>query len=816
MKKFFLILLVFTLFLSGVFGATQTFNSNGAGEFYVDVLNAVGTDATYPRHKVTSFALRNAESVGGVYPYLFTTNSTKSQQVIAYSKNKNFVPRPRAIDLGFSANNDVEFWNYKESLFASNLNKCEINFNEGTEQITSNLEPFMVYSKHTGSWDGYPINISLLSDVDKDYFNQRMEDYYFMKVNFSVYENGVVNSENFFIGWEEKSLNELISTDLYNKIAGGSYDNYTLDITEPKCDFDGINGLSSSEISEIVEVLNPNLLSPQISPIPNTIYNLNGNLVYDDNQNKKVELNLTSGEIFFEGEEIVKPVLNNFGTITIYRNGILDMVENVSPEIIALQLHKVKNLRDAEHIEGLLSESVSIMENINIEKYINYDSLNDETTIQIKLKNISASLEDLVVYEVVPKTVASTSGVIENLANAKFFIYDDDPTIGWNFEKPNATENVSYELPGDIDGGNIILFVEPVLFNEGELIVNYRSSNCGSGEFKLFGISSFDNSSIIERSQNSNYSVCVNYLSVDLGEISLNNLGDKNLDILSFNNLDVKLDGSLTSKISLYARNKTPTKIFFDLKIQRENPDGNYSCVGSINESSKRFGDCSFVEDGRIWVHLGEDLTPPTTAFSSPYLSSSASVTLTAEDLQGSGVKETFYCVSDDKFGCEDLSQYIHTYTTPFSISCGAGSECVKYVGFYSRDNNLNVEEIKIRELSFLPSGNSCNDDCTLNVGGVFWKGCNNVGACRFASHIDDLSVGSVVANKCSLSRKDAFVNYNLTHEVSCLKGNFRKSIWNLGNGDVTGCRSGDLFLKERTVKFEGRNVAMVIAICLD
>ena len=244
MRKTFLFLIIFIFLISSIFSATRTFNSSGEGEFYIDILNVEGNIPNAKNQKIISYAVKNDESINGLYTYDFITDSTKSQQVIAYPKNKNFVPFPKAIDLGTSDSNNVLFLNYKDSKYSSNLNKCEIYFDETTQQITSNLQPFKVYSKHTGSWELFPLDLSSFSNTaDKNYFQNKLNSYYFINTSAKFFlANGSIIKRDIPVGDVPVNLSE---------IYGGDYLAVEFLPQDLKCDFDESGGLNSSEIQGV-------------------------------------------------------------------------------------------------------------------------------------------------------------------------------------------------------------------------------------------------------------------------------------------------------------------------------------------------------------------------------------------------------------------------------------------------------------------------------------------------------------------------------------------------------------------------------------
>ena len=88
---------------------------------------------------------------------------------------------------------------------------------------------------------------------------------------------------------------------------------------------------------------------------------------------------------------------------------------------------------------------------------------------------------------------------------------------------------------------------------------------------------------------------------------------------------------------------------------------------------------------------LKGDTTAPTTNdnASNDWTASNQTVTLTPTDVDGSGVKQTFYCV-DEAGSCTPT-----TIGTSVSVTCTAGNICEQYVRYYSEDNVNNEESVQ-------------------------------------------------------------------------------------------------------------------------
>jgi hypothetical protein len=434
--------------------------------------------------------------------------------------------------------------------------------------------------------------------------------------------------------------------------------------------------------------------------------------------------------------------------------------------------------------------------------------------IKISLVNIT---RNLTVYQILPKyLVDEISGInFINDGGAQRFISDKDPIIGWYFNDSIDNGEIILELPGNSSGGTIILAEEPILFNDGELIVNYRVSSCNVGEVNLFDLVSLDGSKIYAPGT-SFYKVCVTHLTEDLEFGSDDNyyhLGN----YIPFGNYS--LDSSLIGDpVDI---NVERTDLYWSLLISKENPSGSYSCLGSVdNLSSSLFGDCLFNEDNRIWLHLGEDLLTPVTSLSTLYLSHTVPIVLNAVDnLHGSGIEKIYYCVDSDGTCDPLLGTVIFGDEAKFQVTCPGLVGCVKFVNFLSFDVAGNVEVVNSESIKMIDAGSSCQSDCTVKPDpGRYLAECNGLNLCNYYKFdmnglFDD---GDYVSNQCDLAVSGSYVKYNSTHEILCPAGPFRESIFVDELLDLSNSFCDNLHFRDFPAIIDGQTVTLKLYVCLD
>lgn len=539
----------------------------------------------------------------------------------------------------------------------------------------------------------------------------------------------------------------------------------------------------------------------------------NGNIVFEEEVETQVVFKKDTQKLELNGEEIIIPISQSKSITIINDTGTRQKLINSTE--IALVLHKITNLKTKAETQELLKNIITVMHSLNITKRITYDEARNVSIITITLNNISSAQQrDLTLYEIIPKSVAQDISKIKHKTvsgNGVYFVYDTDPAVGWAFNYTRNNENIKYEIDGRNEGGEVILFLQPQLFNEGNLIVNYRQENCNANELFFFKTSALENASISVTNNNFPYSVCLSYLNNDT--ILHNTQGSINITFASFDDIVTSKDiTELQNKLQLFAQNTTP--IYFDVKVQEQNPKGDYSCLGSFNLNIKKFGDCGYIKNQRIWIHLWADISSPTTFVPSPRsLGSVVKLQLEAIDTQGSGINSTTYCI-ENASTCEWKN---YTQGEIIILQCEQEAGCTKILKYYSTDNANNVEETKENKYILLEQGNFCAQDCTAKPKpGRFFQSCNQINFCEFKYHINDTRNsqlnGTTVAKNCHLLPIGAYVSYNDTHEIKCPNGPFRESVIISEDIIISGCNT--LLTKKYPVLFEGKPIFLNIHFC--
>jgi archaellum component FlaF (FlaF/FlaG flagellin family) len=434
--------------------------------------------------------------------------------------------------------------------------------------------------------------------------------------------------------------------------------------------------------------------------------------------------------------------------------------------------------------------------------------------IKISLVNIT---RNLTVYQILPKyLIDDISGInFVNDGGAQRFISDKDPIIGWYFNDSIDNGEIILELPGNSSGGTVILAEEPILFNDGEIIVNYRVSSCNIGEVNIFDVVSLDGSKIYAPGT-SFYKVCVTHLTEELELGSGGNFIHAGSYVTS---------GNYSANDFLFGKpvdiSVERTDLYWNWIISKENPSGSYSCLGSIdNLSSSLFGDCLFNEDNRIWLHLGEDLLNPVTTLSTLYLSHTVPVVLNADDdVRGSGVEKIYYCVDYDGT-CDPLSgTMILGDEANIQVTCSGLTGCVKFVNFLSVDFAGNVEVVNSESIKMIDAGSSCQADCTVKPEpGRYLAECNGLNLCTYYKFdvVGLFDNGDYVSNQCDLAVLGSYVKFNSSHEILCPSGPFRESIFVDDLLDLSNSFCNNLHFQDYPVIIDGQSVIMKLYSCLD
>ena len=218
------------------------------------------------------------------------------------------------------------------------------------------------------------------------------------------------------------------------------------------------------------------------------------------------------------------------------------------------------------------------MTKLNIIKELDTTTKPGKTIVKIKLNIPESQRTNLTIYQIFSKDVATYNQIqfIDD-SNAQRIINDKDPVIGWYFNESKGNETIEYEVPGNNGGGIIIITQEPILFNEGELIINYREGSCQAGEAYLFEIDDLVDSKIYTPGSGRLYKVCVAHTGKSLQE----GTGFANAQhLFNYTNKgNMSMTKPMTKSLDISI---SDTKLVWDVKVQAKNPTGDYSCLGSM------------------------------------------------------------------------------------------------------------------------------------------------------------------------------------------------------------------------------------------
>ena len=470
---------------------------------------------------------------------------------------------------------------------------------------------------------------------------------------------------------------------------------------------------------------------------------------------------------------------SQMGRTHTYRDN--QLIRTEAPDIIKIALfsHKIKDFRDVNEAVEFVNNSVNLMKTMNITK--NLTSVGTRTEVRIKVESVP-STRNLTVYQIIPKTFALTSNQINfiNDGGGQRFIVDNDPIIGWYFNESTGSEEIIYEIPTGGEGGIIIITQEPVIFNGGDLIINYRQGGCALGEAHLFDLDIIEDS-VIRTKGTSTYQVCVDHLTEDLTDSNANNF----LHVLNYTlNGNVSINNLSGFNFGAYL-STTNTSLFWDISIQETNPGG-YSCLGSVTDlDSSTFGDCEFVPENRIWLRLGEDSTPPTARLDSYIPSNTAFLrVIMEEEPSGSGLNSYTYCVSDSDNTCTDWTSIesisgISFTTGNIRVSCPNNWGCIKYIHVNVSDNAGNMGN-HILYANLLDKGSACQPDCSAKPSpNRYIKECRNLNGCTYFTapwETTEEERGLAAAEACHMATLNSWVSFNATHEILCPLGPLREN----------------------------------------
>jgi hypothetical protein len=541
-----------------------------------------------------------------------------------------------------------------------------------------------------------------------------------------------------------------------------------------------------------------------------------------DDTIRKFRLNLSTNEICFIEKDgtcsnIYIPPTDTSKSIKIIKNGINIKNQTIRPEFLALQAHKIRKFDNINEAKDFVQKSYNLMTSLNITKDINNQSAGI-TKIKLKLQIPQSKRVNLTVYQVISKEITNYNQInfIDN-SGSQIIINDKDPVIGWYFNESDGDEEIEFEVPGDNEAGAVIITQEPILYNEGELIVNYREENCEPSEAQLFELDDLIESKLYQSGSGKLYKVCLAHETLPLYANSnyltqhiFNFTHESNLSFTQ--PLDEPVDVSVNPPVN------PPVDLYWDMKIQKENPTGDYSCLGSVdNLTSSLFGDCGYTTK-RIWLHLGEDNTPPTTTHEYPTIAHKIKITLNAQDnTGGSGVDSTYYCIESDFNDCTNTATYTK-YEDPFFMTCPRDWGCKKNLHYYSQDNANNIEPVNTHEILLIDKGSSCASDCTAKPKpNRYLKECSNLNGCKYYQYnkTGQYDNGDYVANQCHFLIENSWADFNSTHEIRCPNGPFRQKSFTQKNIEITNNGCSNIMRQPYNVLINGESVTMYIISCI-
>ncbi len=493
-------------------------------------------------------------------------------------------------------------------------------------------------------------------------------------------------------------------------------------------------------------------LSGEYIPPKKIIYN-NTKYYFIDNATHLIELNLTD-----------YPNFNN--TYYNFSDNTRTFQKNITLQEILLAIPKIKKFTNITNLQNYTKNTAKIMKKTSITQNTHYNNQTNKTTTQINF-TLNTTLKDVVVYKIFPKENLQNAQKIQNLNNNSLFIVDSDPIIGWYFNETSAN-TIEYQIDGEIvDSGTILVTQEPILFNEGDLVINYREVSCNPDEITLFEIDTLENSKVYQAGSGQFYKICL-LNTANTANISKDAILANVFNISSFQNAGNYSTNynQEPSKIQISTDDTTKT---WAVKYQETAPSLKYSCLGSIeNLYSSRFGDCAYQPTNRIWLTLQTDIEPPKTTLTTPFYSQYAIIEIKAEDI--SAVKSISYCVDENNSCTPNITKY--TDYVKFNVTCNnIKYGCTKYIRYNAEDTLGNKNNTsKSYKLSLIEDGTACLSSCLASPSpNRYVKECEGMNGCSYYQY-DNLGndvKGTYVAEKCNLLLKDSWIRCNHTPSVN-------------------------------------------------
>ncbi len=542
-------------------------------------------------------------------------------------------------------------------------------------------------------------------------------------------------------------------------------------------------------------------------------------MIYNPNKRNSVSCDFRSGTCEFKSEKLnFTKTESKKKMIIVLKNGKLIKQNVVNPMKVALKVQDIHLFNNAESVSKYINKTVNLMSKFNIIENLTYNETLGKTNINISLKNYTgSSIQNLTIYQIIPKSIAESTDDINFISNGggKLIVLDKEPIIGWYFNESNGDNSVDFQVKGNVNDSTIIVTQEPILFNEGNLIINYREGahGCAAGEVHLFDLSDLVDSKILDKNTG-NYQVCVAYLNS-----SVNLFGD-NAHVKYINISSYIENSSISSNFSQLPKKITmstnDSNIYWGMIIQKNNPNGNFSCLGSYKELNKAtlFGDCGYNPNNRIWLHLGSDYIPPTTKLTVPYLAHSAKVILDSKDnIGGSGFANLTYRVK----GGETAWKTVTSPHVSFELRCPTDSGCTKIVEAYAYDKAGNRETTKNFSVKILDKGTACESSClAIPSPNRYLAQCNNINGCHFykINSSGENDNGKYVAKQCNFLTVGSYASYNSTYDIKCPNGPFRKKVNTNDPLYIFNSRCENIIKIPYPVLINGEHIIMDVVFC--
>ncbi len=424
-----------------------------------------------------------------------------------------------------------------------------------------------------------------LSDLNLNLDNILQTNYYTKaKLTITIYGNGSAGEENttlskdVYLKPDNEVFNENIISfqDLLDYVRGSysglRYIDLTFEVVDNKCQNYQNGDSGDLKYNDITNYTFPIII--QTDNLELIQINDTEKLLDDyDKQSGIVVKNITSEKLIIN-DEIIE--IDDISDIEFIED---DESKKITAKEIAYIAHKIEPLSNADDVEKLVSNIVETTNSVDINKISEIGTTTKNVTISLDLSSFdfaddaNSPQKNIVVYQIFDKEelpdinqITFPEGTPDN-----FFVKDKDPVIGWYFEDPEGI--IKYTLPIEA-GGITIVVTDPILFNDGDLIVNYREGECNDYEANIFNIEKFVDSDVypIDDTENK-FKVCVGHMDYNLSNDDTINPFVNIFEYEDNNSQKYNATLSLTEDIP---------DLYWDVKFQTENPTGEYTCLGSV------------------------------------------------------------------------------------------------------------------------------------------------------------------------------------------------------------------------------------------